>query len=756
MQEAGYINQKKMKSKLQNHHLPRIRNVWRKLTTAIAFWGIASTAMAQNTFTMTKSMTNITCNSASNGTASFAVTGGGTPPYAYSWNTVPAQFTSTAIGLSPGTYTVYVSDAAGNSGSWSFPITQPSALSTNTTTTNVTCFGDNNGSSTVVISGGVKPYSYLWSSGETGNAISGKGPGAYVLTVTDSNGCQKVKTVNIIEPYELATSTQITHPLCYGDGILGSAIVSVSRGMKPYTYLWSTGETTNYITGKPAGSYVLTITDANGCVKVKTVDIIEPKELATSTQITHPLCYGDGTLGSAIVNVSRGTKPYSYSWSSGETSNSISGKQAGTYVLTITDANGCTKLKTVNIVEPFELATSTVFTNALCFGTATGGAIVSVSRGTKPYSYVWNSNPVQTTNELSNVVAGSYTLTITDSNNCVKTKTVSITEPATEISTIKTMTGPTCYNGNDGTICVTASGGTGALTYSWNKGQSTSCIQNLTAGVYVVYITDANGCQGHWTITLTNPAPIVANVVSSNISCFGGTNGTASVSVLGGSGYFTYLWSNGSTNDSLSGLVAGTYNVVVSDTRDGCSATASGFITEPSAITTVKTMSGPTCYGANNGEICVVASGGTGALTYSWNTGQSTSCIQNLTAGVYVAYVTDANGCQDHWTITLVNPAQLSGSVKTIVNSEVLALKAFPNPSRVSSTIQFSSTVNSVVKVEVLNNQGNPVVTLFEGKIGANEMQSVNFASENFSQGIYICRIVSNDDAQFIKLVIQK
>ncbi len=616
---------------------------------------------AQTSLTASISKTNVTCPGGADGTATVAVTGGGTAPYSYSWNTVPSQNTATASGLEAGTYTVYVVDAQGNLGSWSSSITEPPPVKLRKVYTNVTCFGANDGTATItVISGGTAPYSYSWltSPPQLGQTAINLPPGKPKVITIDANGCEAKWTFKIDEPAEITTSTTTLNVSCNGASD-GGATVVVSGGKAPYTYLWSTGETSNSISGKGPGTYVLTITDSKGCVKTKTVVITEPKILATSTQTTNVLCKGT-TTGGATVTVTGGTKPYTYTWNSNpaQYSNILSNVGVGTYTLTIVDAKGCIKTKTVVITEPpTRIEVTATGSNVLCGNGENGTATASANGGTAPYTYTWSNGMIGST--ISGLISGSYTVTAYDTKGCMATSAAVVISAPSAIVTTKTMENPKCYNGNDGWVCVNASGGTGNLTYMWNTGASTACLQGISAGNYSVTITDANGCEAIANFTLSNPAQLVASAIGVDITCNAAANGTATASAVGGTGAYTYSWDNGASTAAISGLVAGTYTVMVMD-ANACVASASAMVAEPAAIEIMETVNEPKCHNANDGSICVDAFGGTGAFTYSWNTGASnTQCLLNLGAGNYIVYATDANGCTAQYAHTFTNPAEI-------------------------------------------------------------------------------------------------
>lgn len=278
---------------------------------------------------------------------STATPGGGTPPYNYIWNTIPVQTTQTATGLCPGTYIVAVSDAACLSGMDTIVITSPNAVSASALSTNVDCFGNSTGTGTATATGGTAPFTYSWSpSGGTNANATGLGAGTYTVTITDANGCTATATVTISQPGQLiGTAAALTNVICNG-GSNGSASVNPAGGTPPYTYLWTpSGQTTQNATGLAAGVYTVTITDANGCTTTATTMITQPTALSAPTIAVVDTC-GMNT-GSVSVNVTGGTGPYSYSWApvsgGGPVLNNLN---AGTYTVTITDANGCTTTAT--------------------------------------------------------------------------------------------------------------------------------------------------------------------------------------------------------------------------------------------------------------------------------------------------------------------------------------------------------------------------------------------------------------------------
>ncbi len=600
--------------------------------------------------------TNVSCYGDNTGSATALATGG-TSPYTYLW---PASVTgATSPNLIAGTYVVTATDNNGCTATATATITQPAtALSTTITSTNVSCNGGNNASATVTASGGTLPYEYLWNGGQTTASINTLVAATYSCTITDANSCTSTETVTITEPATaLSTTITGTNVSCNG-GNNGSATVTATGGTPTYTYLWNGGQSTSTISGLTAGTYSVTVTDNNTCTSVNSYTVTQPATALTSSISSANVSCNGGNNGSATVTATGGTPTYSYLWGGGQTTPTISGLTAGTYSVTVTDANGCTSVSSKIITQPTILNTTISSTNVSCNGGNNGSATVTASGGTTPYTYLWNGG--QTTASINTLVAATYSCTITDANSCTSTETVTITEPATALSTTITGTNVSCNGGNNGSATVTASGGTSAYTYLWNGGQTTASINTLVAATYSCTITDANSCTSTETVTITQPSTALTSSISStNVSCNGGNNGSATVTASGGTTPYTYLWNGGQTTQTISSLIAGTYSVTVTD-ANGCTSVSAKIITQPTILNTTITSTNVSCNGGNNGTATVTASGGTTPYTYLWTGGQTTASINTLVAATYSCTITDANSCTSTETVIITEPAALS------------------------------------------------------------------------------------------------
>ncbi len=606
--------------------------------------------------TVTVAQTNVSCNGACDGTATVTV-GGGTPAYSYLWN--PTGGTGpTATALCAGTFTCLITDANGCTITQTVLITQPAALTATTSFVSATC-GNANGSATATPSGGTAPYSYLWTpGGQTTPTATNLLAGAYTCDIIDFNGCTLTVTVTVPNAGSpTIVVTGFTDVTCNG-ACDGTATVSTSGGTAPYTYAWTpNGGTGTTATGLCPGVYTCTVTDANGCIASATVLITEPPALAITPSQVDLVCFGVCN-GSATVAVTGGTPAYTYIWSSGGTNATETGLCAGNYSCLVTDFNGCTLTQTFTITEPTQLTVASAGFNVTCFGICDGQVVAIPNGGTPNYTFVWSSGC--TGASCNNICAGTYNVTVTDFNGCTATSSATVTEP-TDI-TITTSTVDAHCSFADGAASSVFSGGTGTLTPVWYAPATPGAnLTNVVSGSYYVVVTDANGCDDTANVTINNIPGVVASAGTiTPVSCFGGNNGTASVTTTGGTGTITYAWScSPSTTNTATGLVAGPCSIVVTDSA-GCTSTVNITISEPTDLTIGATATpGAICAGQSS-TLTGTAAGGTPGYNYMWMPGPlpgATNILAPTATTTYTVYVTDANLCADSATVTVtVNP----------------------------------------------------------------------------------------------------
>jgi hypothetical protein len=553
--------------------------------------------------------------------------------------------------------------------------------------TNIFCNGGSNGAASVnVATGGTAPYSYNWTPGNpTGDgtvSVTGLTAGTWTCTVTDANSCTKTQTFNITQPTALiASALSQTNILCNG-GANGAASVSVSGGTTAYSYNWTpgnpTGDGTASVTGLTAGTWTCTVTDANSCTATQTFNITQPTALVASALSQTNISCNGGSNGAASVSVSGGTAAYSYNWTPGnpigDGTASVTGLTAGTWTCTVTDANSCTTTQTFNITQPTALVASALSqTNISCNGGSNGAASVSVSGGTAAYSYNWTpGNPIgDGTASVTGLTAGTWTCTVTDANSCTTTQTFNITQPTALVASALSQTNISCNGGSNGAASVSVSSGTAPYSYNWTPGNpigdGTASVTGLTAGTWTCTVTDANSCTTTQTFNITQPTALVASALSqTNISCNGGSNGAASVSVSSGTAPYSYNWTPGNPigdgTASVTGLTAGTWTCTVTD-ANSCTTTQTFNITQPTSIVTAaNTQTNVSCNGGSNGAASInTPTGGTAPYSYNWTpgnpTGDGTTSVTGLTVGTWTCTVTDANSCTTTQTFNITQPA---------------------------------------------------------------------------------------------------
>ncbi len=566
----------------------------------------------------------------STGSATVAVSGG-SGNYTYFW-TPGNQTTQTITGLTSGTYTVVVTDASScipysatvlvTTGSGNIQ-PNPSVIS------NPNCSACN-GSVTVNPSGGSTPYTYAWNNAQTTQTATGLCSGTYTVTVTDNGGCSQTATVSITASGAVSVTAAPTNILCSGQ-CTGSAMATPSGGTSPYTYSWNNAQTGQNATGLCAGTYTVTITDANSCSATVAVTITQPAAITSATSSTPAACGNNN--GTATVNASGGVSPYSYSWNNAQTTSTATGLAAGTYTVTITDANGCTQTATVSVTANGAVSVTAAATNVLCNGQCTGSISATPSGGTSPYTYAWNN--AQTSQNATGLCAGTYTVTLTDVNGCTSTATTTVTQPSA-VSLNTSMTPSNCQAAN-GTATVNASGGTSPYTYLWNNGQTTQTATGLAQNNYTVTVTDANGCTQAAIVAVGNNGGISLTASSTSATC-SSCIGTATAAPSGGTTPFTYSWTSNpvQTTATASGLCSGNYTVTITD-NNGCTATASANVGLTGAFASANFSMTPAQTSILEPTICFT-NNSANATSFTWHFGDpnnSTSNAQNPNCFTY-------------------------------------------------------------------------------------------------------------------------
>ncbi len=379
---------------------------------------------------------------------------------------------------------------------------------------NITCFGDDDGSASVLASEGNVPYTYLWSpSGETTPLATMLQPGTNTVTVTDGCDEEVVLTIDILEPPILETTFTTIDVACNGDAT-GAIDLTIIGGTPGYDYMWNDGAISQDRNNIPAGNYSVTVTDMNDCEIIENFVITEPPALQLSGIIDDVACFSEST-GSIDITVADGTPPYTFSWNDGITTEDRTSIPMGMYSVTVTDNNDCTIADSYVITEPALLQLSTTQVDILCNGDATGSIDVTVSGGTLPYNFAWNSG--QTTEDINTLTAGTYMLSVTDANGCTVETEVTLTEPEELICSTTSDANAICSLPN-GVGTVLAEGGVAPYQYSWDNGETTPTAVGLTSGLHMVTVIDANGCDVVCDVTIAETCnPCIEIIKSSSL-----------------------------------------------------------------------------------------------------------------------------------------------------------------------------------------------------------------------------------------------
>ena len=604
-------------------------------------------------------VTDANCNGANNGAITINANGGtGTLQYSID-NGVTYQASITFSSLSPGSYNIVVQDANGCTTSVIANITEPTALSFSSVVTDANC-GNANGGVTINASGGTSPIQYSIDNGatfQTGNNFSGLLAGSYQVQLQDANGCTYSGVISIQNLAAPVINQVVYSGLTCNASNDGTITINASGGTGALQYSIDNGITFSTIfnySNLSGGSYSLVVQDGAGCQAVFAVVLLEPTVLSVSPVVSNTTC--SLSNGNITLNANGGTSPYSFSINNGanfQPQNIFSSIASGNYTVLITDANGCSVSQPLIVNDaPSPVISNVQQTNISCNGSSDGGVQILTNGGTAPLQYsIDNGSNYQALNNFSNLSAGNYNLIVQDANGCTATATVQLSQPSAIVLNPASI--PSTCGNDDGTVTITASGGTGAFNYSIDNGltyQPSNTFGQLYAGNYTVTVQDANGCTGTIAVAVNNlSAPSIQNLAPTNITCNGSDNGTITVSASGGTGALSYSIDNGASYQSGSvfqSLPPGNYNVVVQD-GNGCTVTSTAIITEPLAIQINSTATNTTC-GNSNGSIDIQGSGGTGVLTYSNNGGtnfQPSGLFGNVLAGTYQLVVTDGNGC---------------------------------------------------------------------------------------------------------------
>ncbi|MFN8303432.1 MAG: choice-of-anchor V domain-containing protein [Saprospiraceae bacterium] len=683
---------------------------------------------------------NVSCNGGADGAVAVAASGGN-GAYTYLWST--GATTTSVSGLSAGTYSVTTTDGESCSAVSMATVTQPAVLTANAAATGETSAGANDGTATAQPVGGTSPYAFLWSNSATTGTITGLMPGSYTVSVSDAQGCSTVQTVTVNSfNCSLSASISAQNSTCNGANN-GSASVNLSGAAAPVNYLWSNGATTQTASDLAPGNYTVQITDANNCPAALSVSITEPPVLLANAVASGETAAGAND-GSATAQPTGGTSPYNYLWSTSATTASISGLAPGIYTVSVSDANNCSSVQSVN-VNAFNCALSANISsaNVACNGQSNGQATVTITGGVLPYDYLWsNGNTTATADQLA---AGSYSVTVTDDNNCVVIGSVSITEPLVLAVSIVSVTNVQCPEDQNGAIAIDITGGTLPYQLQWSSGQGG---QNLPPGTYTVSVTDNNGCPATQTATVVS-----TDVTPPEITCpagpvYGCENDPVSYPQPQVSDNCNL---NGAQAQLESGLASGSVfglgtTTVVYSVKDASGNTNScSFNVVVDQLPVISTQVSPETNSQGNGSILVAVQAGD-VVSVSWTkdgvfySGEQN--LLNLSEGTYQLTMTTLFGC----SVTFP-PIVVSNSVGIVDHSaENAGIRIVPNPA--SSSFRLQSSGAEPVRVLLFDMRGNQVAQ-FAGEEASGELMIYMLPSGVY----YVVAVLDNGLQRAMKLI---
>ncbi|TVR82620.1 MAG: hypothetical protein EA412_01325 [Chitinophagaceae bacterium] len=467
------------------------------------------------------SFTDVSCYNGDDGSITVNSVVGGVDPYDFQWIVGSSSTDPSISGLTAGTYILQTQDANNCQTFDTIVLTQPDSFTISVSSVDASCFSATDGSASANVGGDIVNYSFEWNTTpvQATPEATNIGPGTYTVSVTDSVGCVQTEQVTVGSPPEIEVDIQTQNVSCFGgsDGSISATVTAGGTG--PFTFEWDNNEVGETITDLEAGSYNLIVTDAQGCEAfVNDIILTAPDALDLAVSTTDLTCYGAGD-GSAEIQISGGTAPYTTNWSDGQSGNTASGLQAGSFMAVVIDDNGCIDSISFVIDEPdlFEL-TSLEGQQTSCPNTDDGVISIDVTGGVAPYTYEVSDIGTFNTPEIGNIPAGSYVVTVTDDNNCSVTGNVDITEPPV-VSILFTEDMIEYALGSDPVQITSEIIPDGNYTYTWSPLEGLSCsdcqepmANPLVTTTYQLTVFDENGCPFTNSILIEVENPLILYV----------------------------------------------------------------------------------------------------------------------------------------------------------------------------------------------------------------------------------------------------
>ena len=613
------------------------------------------------------------------------------------------------------------------------------------------CYGDNSGSINLTILNGIPPYTFMWSNGESSEDLLSLSEGLYTVTVNDINNVSFSDTFEILQPTQLQHTSSILNDQCNGG--TGEIELFIIGGTPPYTYGWSTTDTSSSINNLANGIYTAVVTDENNCSIIESFEINVPAiPLSMDQSSTDISCFGNNN-GSIDLSISGGfPDTMTFIWSNGASTEDLSNLGPGIYFVTmVQNTYLCMLSDTVTITEPDLLMQTGNASSDSCFGNP-GSIDLVVSGGTMPYIFNWSSG--DTTQNLTNLTEGVYTVVITDINNCISGDSFNIIQPPIPFTLDLLATDASCYQAWDGSIDATISGGfPDSVTIDWSNGSTNEDINGLLAGFYQITVSQINyQCEIVEAIEILEPAEIDPNEIIQAVECHGENSGSITIAASGGTPPFTYNWSTGLSSQSLFSLYAGQYELTITDAA-ACTETFSYQVTEPNPITVVYNITNVPSSTANSGAVQVIIYGGSPPYSYHWSNGASVPNNTGLIAGIYSITITDNNQCTWDSTFTVQNLAAINEDPEN--TAKLTLLQNNPNPFSRETKISYLLPYSDEAKLTIFNILGKKEFVLKQGFKEAGS-HNIVFINQNLSPGYYYYRLETGTSAQTRKMLLIK
>lgn len=596
---------------------------------------------------------DVTCYSGGDGFATVDINGG-TEPYTINW--INGQRTETAIGLFAGDHTVNIIDNNGCFASAEVSLSQPNEFTLTYDIVDLSCNAADDGEIAIYPTGGTQPYDITlygpYSLVISGTNFSGLAAGNYTYVASDACGFLYRESVIVSEPDELQYSTNIAHVSCNGEAN-GEAEIITSDGVDPVNFMWYDSSTVNYHADLDTGYYSYIVSDACSSF-TDSIYIEEPDELIAIIEAEHINCAGDPTgIASAIVE--GGTYPMSFSWSNGMRYQMINNLFAGDYTVQVVDANGCTAYNSVTINQNPLLQVSMQTTDVICAGDSTGQIFIDTLYGFGSLSYTWSNDLWNGQDTIRNVAAGNYSVTVVDGCETAVIVPITINELHAPLTVDVQYSDITCNGLVDGSIMLNALSGVAPYSYQWRDiDTTTNSLSELSSGLYYFSVSDQCTTISD-SVSVVQPDALSVEIVSTDISCFGYIDGTASATVTGGTEPYIYNWTNGQTSREAQNLYSGSHYLNVID-ANGCTSLNSIEINQPLALQVEVETTDVLCNGDETGRIVITPMGGSGAYSYTWDNGFIGDTITDVAAGTYSLIVADECRATIQKEVTITEP----------------------------------------------------------------------------------------------------